>query len=318
MALKTLIFGTDDLYPALKSSYNTEVRKGNLKIVGYAVLENGEINIYTNGVRKGRKDNSTSFEVAVVSSQNDFRAIMKFFEEQGMPRKNILDGRAFEIPDFDFQKLMSEGVAYGTFDSHSFAETQNSRFTVYPKVYTMTEDNLTVKLGRKSFIVDATITGNNVVIETGNFCSISEGQVFEFSDDEYNCDYLVSYDLKNFDWQIPEDVFVPKKQETLQIIIGNDVRIGRGCILKSKNPEKPLTIGDGAIIASDSIVTEDVPPYESVGGNPAKIIIYRFSEKIIESLLRIKWWNWDIDKIYDNFKYFNDIEKFVEMHDKGV
>ena len=54
-----------------------------------------------------------------------------------------------------------------------------------------------------------------------------------------------------------------------------------------------------------------------VGGNPAKIIKYRFEPHIIEALQRIKWWDWSLDKIHDNFKYFNDIEKFIALHDKG-
>ena len=38
-----------------------------------------------------------------------------------------------------------------------------------------------------------------------------------------------------------------------------------------------VTIGDGAVVASCSVVTKDVPPYAIVGGNPAKVIRYRFS-----------------------------------------
>ena len=85
--------------------------------------------------------------------------------------------------------------------------------------------------------------------------------------------------------------------------------------MKCTNPNKPLIIGDGAVITSDSVVVKNVPPYAIVGGNPAKIIKFRFSEDVIESLLRIKWWDWDIDKIHDNFKYFNDVEKFIALHD---
>ena len=77
-------------------------------------------------------------------------------------------------------------------------------------------------------------------------------------------------------------------------------------------------IGDGAVIASDSVVVKSVPPYAIVGGNPARIIKYRFSEDIIAALLRIKWWDWDIDKIYEEFKYFNRVEEFVARNDKGV
>ena len=118
----------------------------------------------------------------------------------------------------------------------------------------------------------------------------------------------------HLDWAIPKE-FVPP-QGTCKILIGNDVWIGRGCNFKCTNPNKPLIIGDGAVIAADSVVVKNVPPYAIVGGNPAKIIKFRFSEDVIESMLRIKWWDWSLDKIHDNFKYFNDIEKFISLHDK--
>ena len=44
-AIKALIFGTDDIYPALKPFYEQEVQRGNLEIVGYAVLENNGVKI---------------------------------------------------------------------------------------------------------------------------------------------------------------------------------------------------------------------------------------------------------------------------------
>ena len=44
--VKTLIFGTDDLYPQLKPFYDLHVQRGNLEIVGYAVFENDGIKIY--------------------------------------------------------------------------------------------------------------------------------------------------------------------------------------------------------------------------------------------------------------------------------
>jgi carbonic anhydrase/acetyltransferase-like protein (isoleucine patch superfamily) len=61
-----------------------------------------------------------------------------------------------------------------------------------------------------------------------------------------------------------------------------------------------VSIGDGVIIASRSVVTKDIPPYTIVAGNPAKIIRKRFDEEIIVNLLEIKWWNWPIDVINKN------------------
>lgn len=51
------------------------------------------------------------------------------------------------------------------------------------------------------------------------------------------------------------------------VIIGSNVWIGdKATILPN------VTIGDGAVIAANSVVTKDVPAYSVVAGNPAKII----------------------------------------------
>lgn len=43
-----------------------------------------------------------------------------------------------------------------------------------------------------------------------------------------------------------------------------------------------MTVGKGAVVAAGAVVTKDVPPYSIVGGNPAKVIKYRFSPEEIE------------------------------------
>jgi acetyltransferase-like isoleucine patch superfamily enzyme len=73
------------------------------------------------------------------------------------------------------------------------------------------------------------------------------------------------------------------------ITIGNDVWLGSDLILRPG-----ITIGDGAVVATGSIVNKDVPPYAIVGGVPAKIIKYRFADDIIEKLLALKWWDYNI------------------------
>jgi serine acetyltransferase len=75
-----------------------------------------------------------------------------------------------------------------------------------------------------------------------------------------------------------------------------------------------VTIGDGAVIGAYSVVTKDVPPYAIVGGNPAKIIRYRFSPDIIEKLMAIKWWDWPEEKIKRNVTLFYNVEEFIHKH----
>lgn len=94
------------------------------------------------------------------------------------------------------------------------------------------------------------------------------------------------------------------------VIIGNDVWIGANvCIMPG------VHIGDGAILAAGAIVTKDVEPYAIVGGVPAKLIKYRFEKEIIESFLRIKWWEWSVEKIEENIELFYQPELFCKVFD---
>jgi len=82
--------------------------------------------------------------------------------------------------------------------------------------------------------------------------------------------------------------------------IGNDVWVGeQAVILPSCN-----RIGDGAVIGAGSIVTKDVPAYAVVGGNPARIIEYRFNDKRIRELLEMRWWERDIEEIRKDDRLF--------------
>ena len=289
-----------------------EVKRGNLEIVGYAVLEKNKWRIYANSNGGGVLD----FQIAIISVNefsHTFYNRMKIIENLGLPRKNIIDGRVFRISGFNFPRLINEGVAYGTSKKNHFKDVTN---TIHNRIYKITDANAIITLGTKTYVADVRVE-NLGIINIGGYSSISWNVVFNTgTTGDHNKNAVSSYGMNRWDWAVSKK-FYPNSG-TCRMIIGNDAWIGRGCSLKAVNPEKSLVIGDGAVIASDSVVVKSVPPYAIVGGNPARIIKYRFSEKIIESLLRIKWWNWDIDKIYENFKYFNRVEEFVAMHDKGV
>lgn len=91
--------------------------------------------------------------------------------------------------------------------------------------------------------------------------------------------------------------------------IGNDVWIGARVFIQDG-----IKIGNGAIIAAGAIVVKDVPDYAIVGGVPARIIRYRFSEDVIQQLLNIKWWEWEENKIIQAQPFFtnSNIDVFLE------
>ena len=94
------------------------------------------------------------------------------------------------------------------------------------------------------------------------------------------------------------------------IIIEHDVWLGINVTVMSG-----IKIGTGAIVAANSVVTKDVPPYAIVGGNPAKHIRNRFDDKTIEFLLKSEWWNIDrkILEANSGIVFNSDIEKFKEF-----
>lgn len=96
--------------------------------------------------------------------------------------------------------------------------------------------------------------------------------------------------------------------------MGNDVWIANDVLLPWH-----ITIGTGAIIAACANVTKDVPPYAIVGGNPARILKYRFEEKIIEKLLETGWTNYDIApmEIRGDIPVEQFIDVFYDYKDKG-
>ena len=79
------------------------------------------------------------------------------------------------------------------------------------------------------------------------------------------------------------------------IVVGNDVWIGYEAVILAG-----VTISDGAIIGARAVVTKDVPPYTIVGGIPAKQIRKRFNEETIDTLLKLKWWDWSKERISKN------------------
>lgn len=134
----------------------------------------------------------------------------------------------------------------------------------------------------------------------GKFVQIAHGVRFITSSANHNLSGFSTYPFNNFmmtSKTTREDILamfeIPgKKGDT---VIGNDVWIGMDAIIMPG-----VTIGDGAVVSARSVVVKDVAPYTIVRGNPAQPLKKRFEDDVVESLLKIKWWNWPVEKIEEN------------------
>lgn len=150
-------------------------------------------------------------------------------------------------------------------------------------------------------------TGDKLII--GKFCMIASDVTFIMNGANHLTDALSTYPFAIFGngWEHAMDGReYPFKGNT---VIGNDVWIGYNATIMAG-----VTIGDGAIIAANSTVVKNVEPYAIVGGNPAQLIKKRFPDETIQSLLKLKWWDWDIEKITANVQHLtgNKIEILIE------
>jgi len=114
-----------------------------------------------------------------------------------------------------------------------------------------------------------------------------------------------------FDQVLFEPYRYVDKNKKYDVVVGNDCWIGTGAMLLAG-----INVGDGAVIAAGAVVTKDVAPYTIVGGVPAKKIGQRFSDEEIEDLLKIKWWEKDLNWIKEHKEKFLDIHDFLSNNYK--
>jgi acetyltransferase-like isoleucine patch superfamily enzyme len=160
-------------------------------------------------------------------------------------------------------------------------------------------------LGAYSYVQSGSVVCN---AEIGKFCSIASGvniglpQHSISSVSSHPVFYLKNTPLpKKFSDQ---DLFSTIKKT----VIGHDVWIGQNAIIMTG-----LNIATGAVIGAGAVVTRDVPAYAVVGGIPARIIKYRFEEKMRSDLLSTKWWEMPDKLLEKNFLLFQNPLEFVNV-----
>ncbi|MFA5747964.1 MAG: CatB-related O-acetyltransferase [Candidatus Absconditabacterales bacterium] len=150
-----------------------------------------------------------------------------------------------------------------------------------------------VKIGRYTYgVIDVEMRGHpGESLSIGDYCSIAHDVTFILGGN-HKYKNLLTYPLGIMN-KIP-GVESREYYSNGGIEVGDDVWIGTGAKVMSG-----ITIGQGAIIAAYSVVTKSVPPYAIVGGVPAKLIKHRFSDEIIEKLIKINYKKIPITKLLD-------------------
>ena len=163
-----------------------------------------------------------------------------------------------------------------------------------------------IELGNYSFVNDEARVysfRSPQTIKIGKYCSI--GKCSFYIDGDHNINYATTYPFKELGYC---DNSIDNKNIKTPAIIGNDVWIADEAVIYGN-----VNIGNGAVIAGQSVVTKDVPPYAVVAGNPAKIVKYRFDEKIIGLLLELKWWDLDHEFICKELApVIDNLPEFIE------
>ncbi len=134
--------------------------------------------------------------------------------------------------------------------------------------------------------------GEGANLTIGSFCSIARS-VTIFLGGNHRTDWITTFPFGHiYEDTIGKFDIKGHPSTNGDVIIGDDVWIGHGVTIMSG-----ISIGSGAVIATNSNVVKDVGPYEIVGGNPAKKIKDRFSDELKERLLKLKWWELELEVI---------------------
>ena len=168
-------------------------------------------------------------------------------------------------------------------------------------------DNVTI--GDYSYgFFDVLEWNNETKLKIGKFCSIAADVLFLLGG-EHRKDFISTYPFNALMESFEHIEGHPASKG--DIIVGNDVWIAHGAKILSG-----VNIGDGAIIAANSLVTRDVPPYAIAMGSPAKVVQYRFDEDTIEKLLEIRWWDFEEEEIIKIIPLLqsNNMEEFLRRY----
>ena len=170
--------------------------------------------------------------------------------------------------------------------------------------------------------------GEGKQLRIGRFCSIAAG-VRIYLGGNHRTDWITTYPFGAVPGWPATLAVEGHPSSNGDVVIGNDVWLGAFSSIMSG-----IVVGDGAVIAAGAVVTKPVEPYAIVGGNPARLIRYRFDEDVRGFLMEAKWWDWpepliayfckllctpDIGRLRTAFEHVKAMRRFTtDGHDRAI
>jgi len=130
----------------------------------------------------------------------------------------------------------------------------------------------------------------------GKFCSIAANSRLNALEHpiERITQHKVSYRTNEYFRFLGVDEEFRLRRQSKQVTLGNDVWIGHGAVVMPG-----VSIGNGAVVGANAVVTRDVAAYDIVAGTPAVRLRARFEPEIAARIEALAWWDWPLDRLAD-------------------
>lgn len=288
------------------------------------------------------KENAKGRRIFIWGAGGGGRIVEEVCREHGITVSGYCDRRADEIKEYlgypvhrlsemnpkkDYLIISFMGFEYNVLEwVHDIGYTCDDCFYINENEWCNKEDIVYkgCKVGRYTYGYETLLKHCPLATSIGRYCSINESACIWTN---HPMGYITTHPILDYPLFYGWEAFESRKKyiqqygtnfhnapceyshlrDEREVVIGNDVWIGANVILLPG-----VKIGDGAVIAAGAVVTKDVEAYAVVGGVPAKVIKYRFTKAEIETLERIKWWEWPVEEIERNIELFYQSEKFLQ------
>lgn len=213
----------------------------------------------------------------------------------------------FDWPNVKAPEITTEGV-------DTFIRYGDGAVSRFPKNFIVPDGSHTeesvFQMGRSSYIGQNSkvhFDSELCRLEIGNFCSIAYGVNF-LPGSFHPMNTISTYIFEFIDGFVTETIHALNLNRT--IVIKNDVWLGKNVFICGDS-----IIGNGAVLGAHCLVPRGkvLEDYGIYAGTPAKLLRFRFPEKIIALLNQLAWYDMPIDFIKQHADFF----KVDLNHDVG-